>query len=158
MGDVRGLPARGYSWPPFEAGNTVALRHGAWSPRSVAPIADKLAAQLERVAPWATAAAFHGATASWAWAEAQAVLLRAYVDEHGHLDDDGHPRPAVGLLERVEAKLVKLRDALGLTPASLGRLMASAATVANSTGDQGALDALRAEGRRLLAATAEPGT
>jgi hypothetical protein len=32
-------PARGYSWEPFRPGNTVALTHGAWSPRKVEPVA-----------------------------------------------------------------------------------------------------------------------
>jgi hypothetical protein len=40
------VPARGYSWPPFEEGNTAALRHGAESARLVEPRARELAPQI----------------------------------------------------------------------------------------------------------------
>jgi len=37
---ARGGAARGYSWPPFEAGNTAAMRSGAYSPRVAGPLAE----------------------------------------------------------------------------------------------------------------------
>ncbi len=146
-----GLPARGYSWPPFEKGNTAALTAGHNSPRKVQPIADALTDEITSAAPWCASPAFRGAVGSWAWSEAQATLLRAYVEEHGMIDDEGEERPAVRTLDRVEGRLAKLRDQLGLSPAALGKLMQSAASVAATTGDQASVDALRAEGSRILA-------
>ena len=35
MPDERRQDARGYSWPPFEPGNTLAVKHGARSDRLV---------------------------------------------------------------------------------------------------------------------------
>jgi hypothetical protein len=115
------------------------------------PVADRLAAGLGGVAPWTVAGAFAGSVASWAHAEAQAYLLRQYVDERGVLDEDGQPRPAVGMLERVELRLVGLRDRLGLTPLALGRLLATLSQVDGDRGEQG-LEALRRAGAELRAA------
>jgi hypothetical protein len=134
-GHGHGGPRRGYSWPPFESGNWVGLRHGATSPRVLRPIAEQLAAGLAEVAPWTSAASFAGVTASWAWGEAQAAVLRAYLDERGLVvDDDGQPRPAAAMLERVEGRLAGLRAQLGLTPLSLGKLLA---TLSQVDGDRG---------------------
>lgn len=154
---MSGQPARGYTWPPFAPGHTLTLAHGARSPRTVQPLADRYAGALAESAPWTAAPAFAGAVASWAWGEAQAALLRAWLDEHALLDDDGRERPAAEQLAKVEGRLVKLRDALGLTPRALGQLLASAASVASTTADVEGLDALRATGRRLLAARPDPG-
>jgi hypothetical protein len=150
-GPGQGGLARGYSWPPFQPGNLAALRHGARSPRILAPIADQLAAGLALFAPWTSAESFQGTVASWSWAEAQAVVLRAWLDEHGLVDDDDQPRPAVGMLERVETRLAALRGQLGLTPLALGKLLATLSQVDGDKGSQG-LDALRRAGAELRAA------
>jgi len=147
-GPGHGGPARGYSWPPFEPENTAALKHGARSPRVLQPIAEQLAAGLAQVAPWTSAASFQGAVASWGWAEAQAVVLRAYLEEHGLIDDDGQPRPAAGMLERVEGRLAGLRAQLGLTPLALGKLLATLSQVDGEKGQEG-LEALRRAGAEL---------
>jgi hypothetical protein len=125
-----------------------ALRHGAESPRVLQPIADQLAAGLAELAPWTSAATFAGVTASWSWAEAQAVVLRRYLDEHGQVDSEGQPRPAAGMLERVEGRLAGLRAQLGLTPLSLGKLLATLSQVDSERGQEG-LEALRAAGAEL---------
>jgi hypothetical protein len=148
-------PARGFSWPPFGPGNTVGLRHGANSTRMIAPIARALAEDLAAQAPWTASAGFVGVVASWAWAEAQAALLRGWIDEHGMLDDAGEDTGAVKALDRVERRLDKARDALGLSPQALGRLLQTAASVATATGDTESLASLREEGRRILAARNE---
>jgi hypothetical protein len=115
------------------------------------PIAEQLAAGLAQVAPWTSAASFQGTVASWSWAEAQAVVLRAWLDEHGLVDDDGQPRPAAGMLERVETRLANLRAQLGLTPLALGKLLATLSQVDGDKGSQG-LEALRRAGAELRAA------
>lgn len=150
-GPGHGGPARTYSWPPFTDGNTAALRHGAKSPRVLQPIADQLAAGLGGLAPWTSAPSFAGSAASWSWAEAQAVVLRAYLDEHGLVDEEGQPRPATRMLEQVEGRLAGLRGQLGLTPLSLGRLLATLSQVDGDKGAEG-LEALRRVGAELRAA------
>ena len=115
------------------------------------PVADQLAAGLAEVAPWTSAATFAGSVASWSWAEAQAVVLRRYLDEVGQVDDEGQPRPALGLLERVETRLANLRAQLGLTPLALGKLLATLSQVDGDKGEQG-LEALRRAGAELRAA------
>lgn len=143
-----GAPARGYRWADFTTGNLVGVRHGADSPRLVSPIAEALAERLPHIAPWTSGDAFAGARQAWAWSEGQAVLLRAYVDEHGPLTPDGEERPAARRLDRVEARAAALRSELGLNPAAMLKLLASAAAI-----DTGAvhdsLAALRAAGREL---------
>jgi hypothetical protein len=145
-------PARGYAWPPFEAENFAALRHGAHSPRKVRPVAEEIARALLEVAPWTARPAFEAVRASWAWVEAQLVLLRVFVDEQGMLDADGQPRPAVSLSARLESRASSLRAELGLTPQSLAKLLSNLASVAVAGGDGDGLASLKAEGARILAA------
>ncbi len=141
--------------PPFEPGNTVALSHGARSPRMVEPIARELAAELVTVAPWTSRPAFAADIAAWANSEAQCRLLRAYIDEHGLLDGEGEPRSALGLLDKAESRAARLRQALGLSPMGLGRLLATLTAAARGTDEaRTELDAVRAEGRRLVEARA----
>ena len=144
-------PARGYRWEPFEPGNSVSLRHGARSARTVAPIAGQLAEGLAEAAPWTAAAAFEPTVQAWSWVEAQCVLYRAWFDEQGLLGQEGEPRPGLGRWDAAERRAASLRAELGLTPQSLGQLLARAASVASATNDEQALEALRAEGQRILA-------
>jgi len=136
----------------FRPGHELTTTHGATSSRRVAPIADALAAQLVEDAPWTGSPAFAGTAQSWAHAEAQAALLRVWLDEHGLLDEDGQESGAAKMYDRVETRLSRLRDQLGLTPRSLGQLLATAAGVATATGDEASLQALQAEGRAILSA------
>lgn len=131
------------------------MRHGAKSPRKVQPLADQIAAGLTEVAPWTRSPAYAPTITAWAYVEAQARLLRAWIDEHGLVDEDGLPRGPVDFHDRVEARAAKLRAELGLTPASLGQLLRTAALTAATTGDQASLDALKAEGRAILDARAQ---
>lgn len=143
--------ARGYSWPPATAGNTLALRHGAYSPRTLQPLAEQLAGGAVDVAPWIAAATFQAAVADWAWVEAEALLLRRYVDEHGPLDTEGEERPAAKRLDRVATRAANLRGALGLDPMSCAKLMSLVAGLEAALPDD-ARDQLLAEGRRILEA------
>ncbi len=48
-------PPRGYSWPPFEPGNVAAVRHGTFSSRKVAQVAETLRPTLAgplEACPW----------------------------------------------------------------------------------------------------------
>jgi hypothetical protein len=120
--------------------------------RRIRPIAEEIARMLPEVAPWTARPAFDGAVRSLAWVEAQIMVLREWIDEHGILDDDGHPQDAVTLLQRFEPQAWTLRAELGLTPQALARLLSSLATVATAGADEGGLAALEAEGQRIFAA------
>ena len=75
-------PARGYSWPAADAGNMLALKHGAWSDRLVEPraleIVEALLALVERehspVAYFADES-YAAAVRRWAKTEARLELL-----------------------------------------------------------------------------------
>ncbi|MDQ3640433.1 MAG: hypothetical protein M3450_02895, partial [Actinomycetota bacterium] len=102
-GTPSGAVARGYSWPPFQPGHTLTLRHGAYSARTWRPLADRISAELPDIAPWCTRPTYGPAVAAWARTEAQLQLVMTFLDEHGPLDGDGAPRPATALLSRLEA-------------------------------------------------------
>jgi hypothetical protein len=85
-----------------------------------------------------------------AWVEAQLVLLRAFVDEHGILDADGEPAVAVSYMARLEGRAQSLRAELGLTPQALAKLLSSLVSVAVAGGDEAGLDASKAEGVAIL--------
>jgi hypothetical protein len=138
----------------FRSGNVEALTHGATSPRLVAPIAERLADELVAVAPWCAVPAFRDAVESWAWARAQSHLLRAYIDENGPLDDEGRPRPACALLDRVEARADRLRDGFGLTPNAWAKLVDRLGNADAETAARG-LAELRAIGAELARALPE---
>ncbi len=57
-GDFTPRPARNYSWAPFEKGNTVAVRSGAYSPRLIAEAARPLAQALVEALPLLAAPEF----------------------------------------------------------------------------------------------------
>lgn len=141
------------SRPPFEPGNDVAVTHGALSPRRVAPLAAAAVERLRAVAPWAAdRPAFLGSVESLAWCEAQLELVRAYLDDVGLLDGDGQPRAVCNLLDRLEGRAARLRDALGLSPMALAKLLGTLATVAVAGHDDDGLAHLKAEGRRIIEA------
>jgi hypothetical protein len=152
-GPASGIPARNYTWQPFEPGHTASLKHGANSPRVVGPLAERLAAGLADDAPWTAGAAHVATVTAWSWAEAQASVLRAWLDEHGVIDDEGKPRPAAAFLDQVEKRAANLRAELGLTPLALAKLLTAVSGLTSEAATAG-LDALRAEGRRIVEARA----
>lgn len=145
-----GEPARGYSWAPFEPGNTVSLRHGAYSPRSISPVAGGLVAELVGQAPWLARPAFAAEVQAWAWAEAEVVLLRRHMDEVGLLDAEGEPLGFTEELHRAETRAAKRRADLGLSPRAWAQMLRAFST---SGGDADLLEELKAEGRRIVEAT-----
>lgn len=112
--------ARGYSWEPFGPGNEVAVKHGAWSPRRVDPLATEMVATVAD-ATWLRPA---DRPALWSWArcEARIQLVVEWLEAKGDLSDDGEVRPAADLLTRLEAQASGLRARLGLDPLSRARL------------------------------------
>lgn len=140
-------PARGYSWPSFEANHELSMRHGAYAERRIRPLAERLQAEIKEVAPWLQETAFAPAVAAWSRAEAQVQLLTHYLEEVGNLDDHGKPRPATALLERTEIRARKLRGDLALDPQNWARLLGTLEGLGETTRE---LDDLVAVGRRIL--------
>jgi hypothetical protein len=135
----------------FGAGNQANHKHGAFSERAVGPLAEEIEADLIAHAPWCSRDGFAPGRRRYARAEAVATLLWAYVAEHGPLDDDGNPRPALDALFKWEASAANRGAALALDPTSFAKLLASF-TVGQPAGGDDVLAALRAEGARLVAA------
>jgi hypothetical protein len=142
---------KGYSWPPFAPGNEAATTHGANSERRWRPLAEALVVEAIESAPWLTRPAFRWAVEAWSVAEAKASLVDAWLDSSGLLDAEGVPFPAVAVSDRLHGRALALRSQLGLDPTSFARLLA---TFAGVPGGEDALDALRAEGARLVEARA----
>jgi len=148
--------ARGYSWPPFEEGNHAATKHGAQSPRRLAPIVAELKAQLLEAAPWCAPAAFAPAVESWAAAEAQCRLLRSWLDEVGMLDEVGEPRKALATLDRADVRADRARKALGLSPSSWAQLLKAMTVAPDGSADP--LAALRRTGAEIIEARSQATT
>ncbi|MGH3679892.1 MAG: hypothetical protein ACRDT2_06500 [Natronosporangium sp.] len=122
-----GLPARGYSWEPFTDGNTVAQRHGAYSPRRVEPRAAELVDQVLADPGTAYLQASRWRAAVWAWARAETrvELLTEYLADHvggAGLDAEGDISPALRALGKWESIALHHRSRLGLDPLSAARL------------------------------------
>jgi len=117
-----GEPARGYSWKKAEAGNTLTQRHGAFSDRVVDPVARELAKVVLAQVSYLSDPSYEPAVWAWARAEAQVLVLTAYLDEHGMLDENGNPRPALSAFKDAENRASRARQRLGLDPLSRAQL------------------------------------
>jgi hypothetical protein len=138
--------------PPFEAGNTAALTHGAESPAKVNPRAEAIAKAAVDAVPYLGAIDFAPALRSWARAEASLELLAVWVDVHGLLDESGNPQPWVSTLLRFERLAAGHRARLGLDPASRAKLERDLADVQRERFDLGKL---LEEGRKVIATRGE---
>jgi hypothetical protein len=122
--------ARGYSRPPFEPGNTVGMRHGAWSPRKVEPLAAEIVERMlvnanEDGSPVAYLADPSYLLTIWALGRTEAriqVVSEWLLDRGSELDVDGDAVGAANLLNKLEARAESLRSKLGLDPLSRARL------------------------------------
>jgi len=143
-----GLPARGYSWEPFEANNTAAVRHGAWSARLVAPEAAQLEREAREDPSWPARlneGRWSGTVADLFWTEAQINRMRAKMSDEDLdvlltevTETDGEEQASKGRVSRrsttrrrgvplesllrLMAHALALRKELGLTPLSQARL------------------------------------
>jgi hypothetical protein len=112
-------PGHSPKYPDFEAGNTLALRHGAWSPRKIDPRAQDLVAQIAPTVTWWQDCDMP-AVWSWARCESRIELLNEFLA--GRDLDDEKVRPAAELLTRLESQAMGHRSRLGLDPLSRARL------------------------------------
>lgn len=108
--------------PPFAQGNTLALVHGARSPRVVEPIALALRNEAIEATPHLGDARWASELDAWARAEAKVVVLMQYESKVGALDENGAPRSYLAELDRAEKRAASARDRLGMNPASAARL------------------------------------
>ncbi|MFW0796564.1 P27 family phage terminase small subunit [Gordonia sp. CPCC 205515] len=121
-GPASGIPARGYSWEPFKANNTAAVKHGAYSERVVVPMAAEIANDLMAKHERLRNPLFRESLQTYSRVAAQVETLERHVAEHGLLNDDGNPTGAAGFLLKVTKQLSNLANELGLTPLANARL------------------------------------
>jgi hypothetical protein len=137
-------PARGYSWPAAAPGNELAVQHGAFSERRLAPRAAQIAEELltrPDTPAWLKEPSYAPAVSAWARAEAVVSLLWDYLAERDleaaltdttELDERHAKGRTISTARRVEAVLTQLhrhetraanlRRELGLSPLSRARL------------------------------------
>ena len=130
-------PPRGYTktHPPFEPNNEIALKHGAFSETKIAPVAKQVVTQAIETVAWLEAPEYGAALNAWARAEARCELLSVYLDQHGLLDDEGHPRPATKLMLSLERHAAECRGRLGLDPIARAKLEQAMSTTARNAVD-----------------------
>jgi len=123
-----------------------ALRHGAYSPRKVEPLAAALVESAQGQVSYLGDPAY--ATALWAWArvEARVQLVDEYLTDRGLFDTKGRPLPAVDTLRSFERLAAELRSRLGLDPRSRAKLERDLSAGAR---DRLSITEEVAEGRRL---------
>jgi len=113
---------RGEWAPPIRAGEQLALKHGAWADQIVDPVARELVALVHSRVEYLSEVAYDAAVWAWARTEARVLVLTAWLDEHGTLDETGAPRPAAAQLLQWENLASKHRQRLGLDPLSRAQL------------------------------------
>ena len=129
----------------FTNGNLVRLSHGAYSDRRVNPVARELVSVVLAQRP--DLEDHPAAVWSWARIESKCVLLEAWLDEHGFIDEHGKPTAPAQLVTRYEKLAMALRSRLGLDPQSQAQLQSSRALATLTTFD---LEALRERGREAM--------
>jgi hypothetical protein len=122
-------PARGYSWAPFEAGNTAGQRHGAYSLRVTGPLAEEILAGLladPGVPDHVRSPAWRYQARAWAQAEAVAQVLYEHIGAMGAeamvTPKLAGTRAPVDAWRSAAGHAARERARLGLDPASYARL------------------------------------
>lgn len=132
-----GVPARGYTWEPFQPGNQVALTHGAYSDRLIAPRAREIAQGMQEAGElpdYLAQPRYRGAVMDLATALARRERLEVWLEATAaegvppELSENGEVRSAAAFLAKVERSIERLRDRLGLSPLAAARLGKDVAT------------------------------
>jgi hypothetical protein len=116
-------PARDYSWPPFEEGNTKGLVHGANHARTIAARAELVRPRLYEVCPWLHETMDVIAVDRFLRAEARALILHEYIIQV--TEAKGAGKVPSRLWEQATATdnlAAKLGNTLGLDPTGRARL------------------------------------
>jgi hypothetical protein len=116
-------PARGYSWPPFEKGNMVAARHGAFSERVIEQRAAEIRSYLTSSFPYLAEETFNEALLRYCRAEARSRMLHQYVMDVAETDGVQAVRPYLWTeTSRAESNAQKFAQDLGLDPMGHARI------------------------------------
>jgi hypothetical protein len=119
-GEGRGIVA---NWPRVaKPGNELAKKHGAWSDKVIDPVARDLVERVLKQVGYLADPSYEPAVWAWARHEARVLILNAWLDENGTLDEQGVPRPALGALKDFERLAASARARLGLDPLSRAQL------------------------------------
>ncbi len=136
--------ARGYSWPTATAGNTIAVTHGARSPRLedfVAGRIEELTDELFVELPHLSRADFLAVKAC-ATAEAIVERLTTYALDHGVMTE-GKPAPVLGHLLGWMKRAEAARARIGADPRSARDLAIGELTVRDLAAELQAASATR---------------
>lgn len=118
-------PGRGYSWPPFEQGNKVAVKSGAWSPELVAETMEELRPALVQILEraWWITPLDRDAAEDYLRDRARLLRLERWLAENGDRKDDGELRERdLREVSALRRRCMDHRNALGLTPLARVRL------------------------------------
>jgi hypothetical protein len=124
MGDS---PARGYSWPPFEPGNTKALTHGAYSENVIEARAAIVRNELLELCLHLDEPAFAPAVARFLRAETRALLLHDWITKT--VNEKGAGAVKAWAWEQAAATdrlAAQIGQTLGLDPIGQARIAALA--------------------------------
>jgi hypothetical protein len=144
--------------PPFQPGNDLAVTHGAYAQRKVAPLAAQLieSVMADDQVSYLHLPSYRPALAAWAAAEAKVILIEAWVDgmtiESAAESKQGQTSP-LELLRKWDATCQTHRARLGMDPLSRARLGRDVA--ATQVDAVAALTRMRAEAERADAERAQ---
>lgn len=147
----------GVERPPFEPGNTIGQRHGAYSPAAIAERAQAVHAELLTFAPYLDEPRFMPAIERYLHAASREALLDEHIRTLSAEKDAGAVPARVWEQCTAAARLAaKLGDDLGLSPIGHARIQALSAGAAAS-GAAASLAELSAAGKaaRLAAGAAD---
>jgi len=133
--DFTPRPARNYSWPPFEPGHTLSVKHGADSERAIEARAAELRPKLFELCPWLEE---HDviAVARFLRVEARSLILDAYMAEI--IDQQGPGKVPIRMWEQANAtdRLAgDLGSKLGLDTAGRAQLRQTVASTTATLAD-----------------------
>lgn len=119
--------ARGYSWPPFQPGHELSLKHGAYSEKAIAEKAEQVHLELLDQAPWLAEERYAPALLRYLQATAREQLA------HNALMGAAKLSPRLLECATAAARLAwQFSDELGLTPAGHQRLKCLVADAAQA--------------------------
>ena len=145
-------PARGYTWPPFEKGNLVAVRHGAFSNQLVGEKASRVRELLLERYPYLADEAFVVALERYCRAEPRAVMLHDYVMEKAETEGvEAVPAYLWAEARGADGNAARFGQDCGLDPTGHARIARDLGLAQTVRRHQAALavERLKAEGSRL---------
>ena len=141
-----GEPSRGYSWPPFQPGHTLSLKHGADSDRAIAARAEEIHGALLDAAPYLDEPRFLPAVSRYLQAAARETLLHQHIVETSEAKGPAAVSSRLWEQATAAARLSsKLGSDLGLDPIGHARIRALSV---GAEATQAGLSELQDRGRR----------